>query len=142
LALHDFPAQADGDLSFEQGQLIQLLEQVDDGWLKGSVDGREGIFPASFVEVVKDLSRSDPVAPAEPESELPPRPAVASPPASLGTVTALHDFPGGEASDLAFVAGESITLLKRIDPNWLQGRIGDREGSFPQGFVDMSGSSL
>ncbi|ELT98951.1 hypothetical protein CAPTEDRAFT_37274, partial [Capitella teleta] len=120
LALHAYASETSGDLCFNEGQLIQLKERVDADWLKGSVDGREGIFPSGFVEIVKDIVNED----------LPPRPS-----SSLGTVTALHDFPGQEASDLAFSAGDSIVVLRRLNASWLFGKIGSREGEFPQDFV-------
>ena len=51
IASHDFPGQQDGDLPFWKGDKIKLLEQLDADWLKGECNGRQGIFPASFVEI-------------------------------------------------------------------------------------------
>ncbi|KAI0064899.1 DUF500-domain-containing protein [Artomyces pyxidatus] len=54
IALYDFKAVQGGDLSFSKGQVITVVEKSDttDTWWKGKVDGREGIFPANFVELV------------------------------------------------------------------------------------------
>ena len=43
-----------GDLSFDKGQVITVIEKSGDTntWWKGKVNGKEGIFPANFVEVV------------------------------------------------------------------------------------------
>lgn len=43
-----------GDLSFSKGQVITVTKKSDDvnTWWTGKLDGREGIFPANFVEVV------------------------------------------------------------------------------------------
>lgn len=43
-----------GDLSFSKGQVITVTEKNEDTntWWTGKVDGREGMFPANFVEVV------------------------------------------------------------------------------------------
>lgn len=43
-----------GDLSFSKGQVIIVTEKNEDTntWWTGKVDGREGMFPANFVEVV------------------------------------------------------------------------------------------
>ena len=43
-----------GDLSFKKGQVITVTEKSEDTntWWTGKVDGREGMFPANFVEVV------------------------------------------------------------------------------------------
>ncbi|KAH8102277.1 DUF500-domain-containing protein [Cristinia sonorae] len=54
IALYDFNAVQDGDLSFSKGQVITVkyMSKNTDTWWLGRVDGREGIFPANFVEVV------------------------------------------------------------------------------------------
>ncbi|KAI1797964.1 hypothetical protein LXA43DRAFT_1088118 [Ganoderma leucocontextum] len=54
IALYDFKAVQSGDLSFSKGQVIIVTEKSGDTntWWTGKVDGREGIFPANFVEVV------------------------------------------------------------------------------------------
>ena len=48
-------------MSFAEGQMIEILnkgESVDDGWWKGRVDGREGVFPSLVVE---ELGQSEQV---------------------------------------------------------------------------------
>ncbi|KAH9990954.1 hypothetical protein BJV74DRAFT_836543 [Russula compacta] len=54
IALFDFRAVESGDLSFLKGQVITITEKSDstDTWWKGRLEGREGSFPANFVEVV------------------------------------------------------------------------------------------
>ncbi|KAI0634810.1 DUF500-domain-containing protein [Trametes polyzona] len=54
IALFDFNAVQPGDLSFKKGQVITVTEKSEDTntWWRGKLDGREGIFPANFVEVV------------------------------------------------------------------------------------------
>lgn len=43
-----------GDLSFRKGQVIIVTQKSNDSntWWKGKLDGKEGMFPANFVEVV------------------------------------------------------------------------------------------
>ncbi|VDB92355.1 unnamed protein product [Peniophora sp. CBMAI 1063] len=55
IALFDFNAVQSGDLSFNKGQIITITEKSDEvnTWWKGKLEGREGIFPANFVEVVR-----------------------------------------------------------------------------------------
>ena len=55
MALHDFLGESDGDLTFREGELIRLVSRMDGEWLRGSLNGKEGIFPRGFVEIVKDL---------------------------------------------------------------------------------------
>ncbi|KAI8986660.1 DUF500-domain-containing protein [Trametes punicea] len=54
IALYNFDAVQPGDLSFKKGQVIIVTEKSEDTntWWKGKLEGREGMFPANFVEVV------------------------------------------------------------------------------------------
>ncbi|KAI0264696.1 hypothetical protein BC834DRAFT_882169 [Gloeopeniophorella convolvens] len=54
IALFDFRGVEQGDLSFLKGQVITITEKTEstDTWWKGRLEGREGSFPANFVEVV------------------------------------------------------------------------------------------
>lgn len=54
VALYDFAAAEPGDLGLKKGQSILVLDKVESGeWWKGkSADGRQGIFPSKYVEVV------------------------------------------------------------------------------------------
>ncbi|KAH9932224.1 uncharacterized protein B0H18DRAFT_1115914 [Fomitopsis serialis] len=54
IALYNFKAVQPGDLSFTKGQVITVTKKSGDvnTWWTGKLEGREGIFPANFVEVV------------------------------------------------------------------------------------------
>jgi hypothetical protein len=39
------------DLSFKKNDLINLRKQVDDNWYHGELNGQQGFFPASYVQV-------------------------------------------------------------------------------------------
>jgi len=54
VALFNFNAVEDGDLSFNKGDVIVITKKSDstDDWWTGRVNHKEGIFPANFVEVV------------------------------------------------------------------------------------------
>ena len=59
VARFDYLSDEAGDLRFNSGDVIKLVEHVADDWLKGEVDGRSGIFPVTFVEIVEDLPKPD-----------------------------------------------------------------------------------
>lgn len=50
-ALYDFQALNPGELDFKEGQIIQLDSQIDEHWFEGTLDGRSGFFPITYVEV-------------------------------------------------------------------------------------------
>ncbi|KAG1937260.1 drebrin [Pimephales promelas] len=52
-ALYDYQAEDENELSFEPGDIISDVETIDKAWWRGSSkDGRQGLFPANFVETI------------------------------------------------------------------------------------------
>ncbi|VUZ49304.1 unnamed protein product [Hymenolepis diminuta] len=51
-ALYDFTAEADDDLSLRKNDEPTILEQVDDQWYYGELNGKKGHFPVEFVEKI------------------------------------------------------------------------------------------
>lgn len=50
----------------------------------------------------------------------------------------LYEFEGVvEEGELRFGPGETITLLEKVDEEWMKGRIGNKEGIFPVSFVKI-----
>lgn len=54
VALYSFAGEESGDLPFRKGDVITILKKSDsqNDWWTGRVNGREGIFPANYVELV------------------------------------------------------------------------------------------
>jgi amphiphysin len=50
VALYDFDAQADGDLSFRTGDRIEIVEKTasSEDWWTGKLNGTQGVFPGGF----------------------------------------------------------------------------------------------
>jgi growth factor receptor-binding protein 2 len=48
-ALYDFTPQEAGELEFRRGELITVIDQTDQNWWTGEIDGRSGYFPATYV---------------------------------------------------------------------------------------------
>lgn len=48
-----FSTEDDTELSFEPGDIISDVETIDKAWWRGSSkDGRQGLFPANYVETI------------------------------------------------------------------------------------------
>ncbi|XP_076669295.1 SH3 domain-containing lethal (3) 05822 isoform X2 [Andrena cerasifolii] len=50
---------------------------------------------------------------------------------------ALYDFPLTHADDLPFKEGDTIYLIRKVNDDWMEGRIGNRQGIFPMNFIDI-----
>ena len=69
-AIHPFKASEDGELEFKMGDLIEVIERNEDGWWKGRVNDREGVFPANYVSPMSPL-KSEPEQREESTEEAP-----------------------------------------------------------------------
>ncbi|KAJ7913976.1 hypothetical protein B0H13DRAFT_2659425 [Mycena leptocephala] len=52
-ALYDFSGSSD-ELAFKTGDQIVVLSEVLDGWWMGELNGRQGLFPTPYTEVLPD----------------------------------------------------------------------------------------
>ncbi|KAI7892875.1 uncharacterized protein EV154DRAFT_167315 [Mucor mucedo] len=52
VALYDYVAQAEGDLSFKKDDKIQIIEKTADtnDWWTGKLNGQTGVFPGNYVQ--------------------------------------------------------------------------------------------
>lgn len=52
-ALYDYTAQAQGDLSFTAGAVIEVTDRTSDanGWWTGRYNGQTGVFPGNYVQL-------------------------------------------------------------------------------------------
>lgn len=54
-ALYDFEAQNEGELDFKEGEILELISQIDENWFEGRLRGKTGYFPISYVQVLVPL---------------------------------------------------------------------------------------
>ncbi|XP_012662358.1 putative E3 ubiquitin-protein ligase SH3RF2 [Otolemur garnettii] len=117
-ALCNYRGQSPGDLRFNKGDVIVLRRQLDENWYQGEVNGTSGIFPASSVEIIKQLPPPPPLCRALYNFDL-------------------RDKDKNENQDcLTFLKDDIITVISRVDENWAEGKLGDKVGIFPILFVE------
>uniref|UniRef100_UPI0037E77207 SH3 domain-containing protein 19 n=1 Tax=Semicossyphus pulcher TaxID=241346 RepID=UPI0037E77207 len=150
VARFDFEGEHSDELSFSEGDVIQLKEFVGEDWARGQIGAVTGVFPLNFVEVIEDL----PPPPSQKQKQhmgiaLPgmvasqsTHPEVAKPAqasqSSVEWVLALYDFAGNSDGDLSFQQGDRIQITQHLDAEWSCGRLNGKEGIFPRAFVESS----
>ncbi|XP_041565164.1 uncharacterized protein LOC108136777 [Drosophila elegans] len=142
IALFDFDGVEEGDLSFRENEKIYLLDHPTPEWMRGRTrSGCEGIFPANYVDIKVPLGATGGGAAAAPYASA----AAALPSPSqpqLPTALCLYHFPGGVEGDLVLQENELVTVLYRINEDWLYGEVAGRQGQFPANFLDQVPANL
>uniref|UniRef100_A0A023F7R2 Putative src substrate cortactin n=1 Tax=Triatoma infestans TaxID=30076 RepID=A0A023F7R2_TRIIF len=49
IALYDYQAAADDEISFDPDDVITNIDMIDEGWWRGCCNGQYGLFPANYV---------------------------------------------------------------------------------------------
>ncbi|XP_040274671.1 sorbin and SH3 domain-containing protein 2 isoform X6 [Bufo bufo] len=126
-AVYDFKAQTPKELSFKKGDTVYILRKIDKNWYEGEHHGRVGILPISYVERINPNEKSQPVRPPPPAHVR-----------EIGEAIAKYNFTADTNVELTLRKGEKVTLLKKVDPNWYEGKIPgtNRQGIFPVSYVE------
>ncbi|XP_046817543.1 E3 ubiquitin-protein ligase SH3RF3 isoform X2 [Vespa crabro] len=116
-AIYDYVSKVPGDLSFKKGDIVVLRKKIDNNWYFGECGTSHGVFPLSYVQVMTPL------------------------PPHVPQCKALYDFrmtTDDEDGCLTFNKGEVISVIRRVDENWAEGKLLDRIGIFPLAFVELN----
>uniref|UniRef100_A0A8B9GHJ6 Intersectin 2 n=1 Tax=Amazona collaria TaxID=241587 RepID=A0A8B9GHJ6_9PSIT len=58
IAMYDYMANNEDELSFSKGQLINVLNKDDADWWQGEISGVTGLFPSNYVKMTTDCDPS------------------------------------------------------------------------------------
>ncbi|XP_055396761.1 intersectin-2 isoform X1 [Bubalus kerabau] len=58
IAMYDYTANNEDELSFSKGQLINVLNKDDPDWWQGETSGVTGLFPSNYVKMTTDADPS------------------------------------------------------------------------------------
>ncbi|XP_075791802.1 sorbin and SH3 domain-containing protein 1 isoform X37 [Pelodiscus sinensis] len=126
-AKFDFKAQTLKELPLQKGDVVYIYKQIDQNWYEGEHHGRVGIFPCSYIELLPPTEKAQP-------QKLAPMQVL-----EYGDAVAKFNFNGDTRVEMSFRKGERITLIRRVDENWYEGKISgtNRQGIFPVTYVDV-----
>uniref|UniRef100_A0A452VD33 Dynamin-binding protein n=1 Tax=Ursus maritimus TaxID=29073 RepID=A0A452VD33_URSMA len=148
-ALMGLSAQLDEELDFREGDVITIIGVPEPGWFEGELEGRRGIFPEGFVELLGPLRTVDELVSSgnhddciiNGEEETPTAEEERGPeededqPGTYGI--ALYQFQALEPNELDFEVGDKIRILGTLEDGWLEGSLKGRTGIFPYRFVKL-----
>ncbi|XP_069096563.1 sorbin and SH3 domain-containing protein 1 isoform X7 [Pleurodeles waltl] len=126
-AKFDFKAQSLKELPLQKGDVVYIYKQIDQNWFEGEHHGRVGIFPKSYIELLPPTEK------AQPKKPLPMQVL------EYGDAIARFNFNGDTQVEMSFRKGERITLIRRVDENWYEGKVSgtNRQGIFPATYIDI-----
>ncbi|VDM19451.1 unnamed protein product [Wuchereria bancrofti] len=126
-ALYDYNSDVEGDLIFKAGDQIEVLEWVNEDWLRGKLNGKIGLVPRTYIEncsskidAGKHLNITNTI------------------------VTATNDYYNNAKDHLCFSKGDQIEVIEEIDDSWLKGKLllnMSNTRSFPVGLFPKSAIS-
>ncbi|XP_023096541.1 sorbin and SH3 domain-containing protein 1 isoform X27 [Felis catus] len=157
IAKFNFNGDTQVEMSFRKGERIALLRQVDENWYEGRIPGtsRQGIFPITYVDVIKRPLVKNPVDHIDlPFSSSPSRSATASPQQpqaqqrrvtpdrshtsqDLFSYQALYSYIPQNDDELELRDGDIVDVMEKCDDGWFVGtsRRTRQFGTFPGNYV-------
>ena len=166
--LYEFMGRAAGELSFGIGEIVHLISHLDDDWCFGELDGKCGAFPTSYVDIIVDcdVTNDDEVQPVSATEAAAAVAMVTEMPccneqascvgdtgelysrleaSCVGDTRELYgrlvcDFVAVNVNEVDGSEGETVTVLQRINQDWLQVRHDNgKVGLCPASFVELFG---
>ncbi|XP_047571173.1 sorbin and SH3 domain-containing protein 2 isoform X4 [Lutra lutra] len=155
LAKYNFSADTNVELSLRKGDRVILLKRVDQNWYEGRIPGtsRQGIFPVSYVEVIKKNPTAgaddypDPPMPHSYSSDRihslssnkPQRPVFTHENIQGGgePFQALYNYTPRNEDELELRESDVIDVMEKCDDGWFVGTSRRTKffGTFPGNYV-------
>ena len=70
IVVHSMQALLDEEIDLVKGQVIKITEIIDKDWYRGEIEGKCGVFPSSFVQIINEGSRPSPPPPIVPDRQM------------------------------------------------------------------------
>eukprot|EP01121_Diplochlamys_sp_Union-15-3_P007973 TRINITY_DN2075_c0_g1_i1.p1 TRINITY_DN2075_c0_g1~~TRINITY_DN2075_c0_g1_i1.p1 ORF type:complete len:337 (-),score=75.64 TRINITY_DN2075_c0_g1_i1:91-1101(-) len=120
-SIYDYDATEDNELSMKEGDIITLLYQDETGWWEGrNSQGKVGIFPSNFVEMIGNESKK-PTGPIAPDTKC----------------KVLYDYTAEDETELTINEGD-ILRIQHEEEGWYFGtNERGQSGNFPSNYVTL-----
>uniref|UniRef100_A0A672GLR1 SH3 domain-containing protein n=1 Tax=Salarias fasciatus TaxID=181472 RepID=A0A672GLR1_SALFA len=120
--LFEFVPETSDELAVVPGNIVFVLQKGADNWASVVFNERRGLVPYNYLErlnyvCIFRLQEID----GKPVSDV--------------HFVAIHPYESSNPEDLSFHEGDTITLLSRVNQDWLEGLCNGNIGIFPSSFV-------
>ncbi|XP_048118274.1 sorbin and SH3 domain-containing protein 2 isoform X2 [Alosa alosa] len=140
VARYNFNADTNVELSLRKGERVILLRQVDSNWYEGKIPatGKQGIFPMSYVDIIKRSPSKSPAHRSDrPSSRSHKRITQDSHHGPGDPFQALYNYMPRNEDELELKEGDIVDVLEKCDDGWFVGtsRKSKLFGTFPGNYV-------
>ncbi|XP_028402163.1 vinexin-like isoform X2 [Dendronephthya gigantea] len=155
---YNFKAESPRELNLQKGDIVGIIRQIDNNWFEGVKDEKIGIFPVSYIEVLKEPENSQEGSPKRVQEEVIAKqnglPEVESAvdgfpePISLEPdinsldgekFTVVFTYAPQNEDELELQEGDIVKVVEKCDDGWFVG-ISERTGefgTFPGNYVKL-----
>lgn len=127
------------ELSLNVGDVISVIGEDEEGWWRGILNGKEGVFPSNFVEEIRELpppprptNRNELLKLTEEAPALPAKPVKEFCKVHFG-------YKAQKDDELTLKEGDIVTIISKDaeDQGWWRGELNGKIGVFPDNFVTL-----
>jgi len=140
-ALGGYKATDDTGISFEPGQLVEVLEKDAGGWWFVKIGNEEGWAPSTFLGEVSQSENTPPPITARSSSKAAPLPVPRKPSVQREVeeegeaYITLSNYTDPDEGMLNFKKGQRVLVLEKDDGGWWMAKLGKESGWVPSNFL-------
>lgn len=132
ITLYPFNAQFPNELSFESGEVVNLIKYIDSEWVEGVIDSVKGIFPVSYVNVIVDCIKMKEQETNAEDDTFPRQENIFEPEMSARVE---YTFKAQMDGDLSIEEGDHVRIVEVVNADWIivrskEGKIGSCPSSY------------
>jgi len=117
----EYKATVEDELNLKVGDIITNIQQVEEGWCRGQLNGNIGMFPDNFVKMIEEK-----VATSKPPSK-----------EILRMVKVMFPYQPANEDELKLEPGDIVSVIADEEEGWARGILKDKEGVFPTNFTEI-----
>jgi formin-binding protein 1 len=128
-ALFKYDATSPEELSIKPSDTLTILEPDDgSGWILAKTGNKQGIVPASYVEIQSEVKKGPPVAP---------RRGKKAEEVKKRVFQALYDYDAGSELELSIKEGDVVALVgEDKGDGWTEVELKGKIGSVPSNYIE------